>query len=224
MRPLISVVLSLLVCGTFLGSPRKPTHGTSSIYSWHCFVCVHACGSVLCLGGVDKTLCKGRIIVLISSREFDSFLIHGENPLFLWRISILSRTYAFFIKPFSLLRDQPFFFFSNLANNLEHQWVNTWYCLYLTVLSFFFWVPTAVISTVPFYPVSPCNWLGRLLCGRYRKQLLPLESSLLQGDMDKFMVIWCTRQSILTLQESARGRGCEEEEIALVEVGWTSER
>lgn len=52
-----------------------------------CCVCVE----------MDKTLlAKAGIIVLISSSDFNSFLIHGKNPHFLWRISLLPCTYVFF--------------------------------------------------------------------------------------------------------------------------------
>lgn len=65
---------------------------------------------VLCLGGVDKILRKGRIIVLISSRDFDSLLIPGENPLFLWRISILPCVYGFFTATVLVKRSTSFRF------------------------------------------------------------------------------------------------------------------
>lgn len=79
--------LSHIVWGNSLWQPWED-HFLIGLFS----VC-HECVGVK----MDKTLlAKAEMIVLISSNYFNSSLVYGENPYFLWRISLLPCTYVFF--------------------------------------------------------------------------------------------------------------------------------
>lgn len=75
-----------------------------------------------------------------------------------------------------------------------------------------------MISTINFYPGSQCDCFGGLRRGRYRKQPLPLESSVSAGHGQVHGDV-AHRAERSYIGGAARRCGCKEEERALVEVG-----